>query len=184
LQEENDPLALHSLPPSANPPDLLFGPGTGRFEQRRESERRTDDRLQNMKPLGPPRLTTIEPAGDLGTLLAIDRDQGVSLGSCSILYIEERLAVDHRKEHGEEPRRLPMPKNGDGRIASLHRLPLPKHGDRPRLAGNRLDLPGTGELRLGGGQRVVLLAQVGQVGGGEGVVEGREGHCYHNGSFA
>ena len=45
-------------------------------------------------------------------------------------------------------------------IANLHLLSLPKHGDRPRLAGNRLDLPGTGELRLRGGQRVVLLALV------------------------
>jgi hypothetical protein len=96
--------ALPPLPPSANAPDLLFGPGTGRFEQRRESERRADDRLQDMEPLGPPRLTPIQPPGDLGSLLAVNRDQGVSLGSRSILQIEERLAVDHRKEHGEEPR--------------------------------------------------------------------------------
>jgi hypothetical protein len=68
-----------------------------------------------------------------------------------------------------------MPKDGDGRIAGVHLLPQPKHGDRPRFAGNRLDLPGTGEFRFGGGQRVVLLAQVGQVGGGEGVIEGDGG---------
>jgi hypothetical protein len=30
-----------------------------------------------MEPLGPPRLTTVEPAGDLGSLLAIDRGQRI-----------------------------------------------------------------------------------------------------------
>ena len=116
--------------PGADAPDLLFGPGSGRFEQSRESERGTEDRLQDMEPLGPPRLPAIEPAGDLRTLVAIDRDQRIALGHRLFLDVEQRLAVDHGK----------------------------KDGDRPRFARSRLDLPGTGKLRLGGGQRVVLLA--------------------------
>src|SRR5436305_4096954 len=99
-----------------------------------------------MEPFGPPRLTTVEPAGDLGSLLAIDRDEGIPLRSCPFLNIEEWLTVDHRQEDGEEPRRLPMPEDGHGRIAGVHLLPLPKDGDRPRLTRNRLDLPGTGKL--------------------------------------
>src|SRR5882724_10762309 len=158
--------------PSADAADLLLGTRTGRFEQGGEGERRADDRLQQMEPLGPPRLIAVEPAGDLGTLLAIHRDQGVAVRSRRFLYMEQRLAVEHREEHGEEPRRLQVPEDGDGRIADRQILPKPKDGDRPRSAGDGLDLPGTGELRLGGGQDVVLLAQAGQVGGGEGVVEG------------
>ena len=104
--------------PGADTPDLLFGPGPGRFEQGREGERRADDRLQQMKPLGPPRLTTVEPAGDLRSLLAIDRDQGIALRICPFLDMEERLAVDHREKDGEEPRRLQMPEDSDGKIAN------------------------------------------------------------------
>jgi hypothetical protein len=40
-----------------------------------------------------------------------------SLRNRPFLNVEERLAVDRRKEDGEEPRRLLMPKDGDGRIA-------------------------------------------------------------------
>jgi hypothetical protein len=38
-----------------------------------------------MEPFGPPRLITVEPPGDLGSLLAIDRDQRGALGSRPIL---------------------------------------------------------------------------------------------------
>jgi hypothetical protein len=57
-------------------------------------------------------------------------------------------------------------------------------GKRPlEIEAGRLGLPGPGELRFGGGERLVLLAQAGQVGGGKGVVEGgkraeREGKGY------
>jgi hypothetical protein len=54
----------------------------------------------------------------------------------------------------------------DGGSAAL----LPRRARSCRTAGTQkdlLDLPGTGEFRLGGGQGVILLAQVGQVGGGE-----------------
>jgi hypothetical protein len=49
------------LPPGANPPHLLLGPRPRRFEQSRQSERRANDRLQEMEPLGPPRLRAVEP---------------------------------------------------------------------------------------------------------------------------
>jgi hypothetical protein len=104
--------------PGADAPDLLFGPRPGRFEQGGESERRADDRLQQVEPLGPPRLTAVEPTGDLRSLLAIDRDQGIALRSRPFLDMEERLAVDHREENGEETRRLQVPENGDRRIAN------------------------------------------------------------------
>src|SRR5882724_7678903 len=130
-----------------------------------------------MEPLGPARLVPIEPAGDLGSLLAIHRDQRVALRSRPFLYLEERLAVDHRQEHGEEPRRFEMPEDGDRRIADGEVLPQPEEGDRARPPRNGLDLPGAGELGLSSGQDVVALAEEGQVGGGEGVVEGRDGRA-------
>src|SRR5882724_1659222 len=130
-----------------------------------------------MEPLGPARLVPIEPAGDLGSLLAIHRDQRVALRSRPFLYMEERLAVDHRQEHGEEPRRFEMPEDGDRRIADDEVLPQPKDGHRTRPSRNGLDLPGAGELGLGGGQDIVAIADEGQVGGGEGVVEGRSGRA-------
>jgi hypothetical protein len=68
-----------------------------------------------------------------------------------------------------------MLEDGAWRIADRQILPQPEDGDRPGFAGNGLDLPGAGELPLGGGQDFVLLAQAGQVGRGEGVVDGRGG---------
>src|SRR6476620_3275797 len=68
-----------------------------------------------------------------------------------------------------------MPQHPDRRMPDGQILPDPEDGDRARPARNRLDLPGTRELRLGGGQAVVALAETGQVGRGEGVVEGRGG---------
>jgi hypothetical protein len=41
-----------------------------------------------------------------GSLLAIDRDQRIALRNRPVLDVEERIAVDYRKEDGEKPRRL------------------------------------------------------------------------------
>src|SRR5437870_4775813 len=68
-----------------------------------------------------------------------------------------------------------MPEDRDRLVPGRQVLPLPEDGDRPGFPRDRLDLPRPGELRLGGSQNLVLLAQVGQVGGGEGVVEGGNG---------
>jgi len=65
-----------------------------------------------------------------------------------------------------------MPPLGDGPVSGFEILPLPEHGDRSRLAADRHHLPRPGHLGLGGGQGLLPLAQAGQVGGGEGVVEG------------
>src|SRR6476620_4209112 len=68
-----------------------------------------------------------------------------------------------------------MPQHPDRRMPDGQVLPDPEDGDRAQPARNGLDLPGPGELRLGGGQAVVAFAETGQVGGGEGVSEGRGG---------
>src|SRR6476646_9884807 len=91
------PLLLR-LPPGADAPDLLFGSRSRGFEQSREGPRRPHDRLQQMEPLGPPRLVAVEPPGDLGTLLAIHGDQRVAFGGGLFLDMEERFAVDRRQE--------------------------------------------------------------------------------------
>ncbi len=62
--------SLLRLPASPNPPDLLLGPRPGGFEQSRERPGRTHDRLQQVEPLGPPRLVAVEPPGHLRPLLA------------------------------------------------------------------------------------------------------------------
>src|SRR6476660_8469389 len=68
-----------------------------------------------------------------------------------------------------------MPPHGDGPVSGVEIFPLPAHGDRPRLVADRLHLPRPGHLGLGGGQDLLPLAQAGEVGGGEGVVEGGGG---------
>ena len=158
----------------ADAADLLLGARAGGFEESGERPGRTDDRLQQMERLRPPRLVAVEPPAHLRALLAIHGDEREALGRPLFLDMEERLAVDGRQEHGEELCRFEMPKDADRRIANGKILPDPEDGDRPRPSRNRLDLPGAGELRLGGGQAVVAFAETGQVGGGEGVVEGRD----------
>src|SRR4051812_25004053 len=68
-----------------------------------------------------------------------------------------------------------MPPHGDRLVVGGELLPNPEHGDRPGLAGNRLLFPRPGHLGLGSGQDLLVLAQVGQVDGGESVVEGGNG---------
>jgi hypothetical protein len=128
-----------------------------------------------VEPLGPARLVTVEPAGDLGSLLAIHGDQREALGHSLFLDMEEGLAVDRRQEHGEEPCRFEVPQDGDRRIAGGHVFPDPQDGDRARPPRNGLDLPGSGELRLGSGQAVVAFAEEGQVGREKALSKGETG---------
>src|SRR5882724_12210704 len=93
----------------------------------------------------------------------------------SHLLLGSRLPVEGREEDGQEPGRLGMPPGRDGPVPGVEGFPLPEHGDRPRLARHRLELPGAGQLSLGSGDHLVLLAQTGQVGGGESVGEGGNG---------
>jgi hypothetical protein len=70
-------------------------------------------------------------------LLAIHGEDGVALRGLPFLYIEERLAVECRKEDGEEPGSLLVPPDGDGAISGVEIFPLAKHGDGARLARTR-----------------------------------------------
>jgi hypothetical protein len=88
------PTLLPSLAPSADPPDLLLGPRPRRFKKSGEGERRADQCLQEVQPLGPPRLVPCAPAGDLGPLLAVGGENREALWGLPVLYIEERLAVE------------------------------------------------------------------------------------------
>src|SRR5882724_4081815 len=167
--------ALRLLPPRPDLPHLLLGARTGRFEKGGERPGRADERLDEVETFREARLPAVEPAGDLGTLLAVHAEQGVAVRRLAVLEMEAGLAVEGGKKDGEEQRQLLVPHDRDRPVAGREVLPLPQDGHGAGLARDRLDLPRTGELRLRGGARLVLLAQAGQVGGGEGVVEGGNG---------
>src|SRR6202035_498180 len=92
--------------------------------------------------------------------------------------MEERLSFDRREDGGEELRRLLVPEGPGRLVAALQALPVAKDRDGPLAVADRLPLPGAGELGLGGGDRLVALAESGEEGGGEDVAGGGAGTIF------
>jgi hypothetical protein len=76
-----------------------------------------------------------EPAGDLASLLSVDRFDGEALGAFLGREGEERLAAEERQGECEECRGLLVPEQTLGTVAAVEVLPGAEHGDRSGTAG-------------------------------------------------